>query len=78
MKLEAKLGNPVLIFIYTLAVPSVGCAIGMHYRAAPGLALCFVVGGAAVMVVHDLVSGILLLWGTAEFLRRKRMSFVAG
>ena len=66
MKLQARLGHPVLIFIYTLAILLVGCAIGAHWKRLSGNALWLVVGGAILMVIHDMATGIVWFWITAK------------
>lgn len=69
MKLHLSLANPFLVFVYSLAILLVGCAIGMHWKGSPELALSLVIGGATAMVIHDLVSGFLMFWATTKFAR---------
>lgn len=68
MKMEATLGNPVLIFIYTFSVLLLGCAIGAHWHFS-GAALGLVVAAAVLMAIHDLATGILWCWITAKWMR---------
>jgi len=62
MKIHATLGNPFLIFLYSLAILVLGCAIGIHWKAASGTAFCLAVLGALLMVIHDLAMGVLWFW----------------
>lgn len=59
-KLTVSLGNPFLIFVWSMAMLSLGCAIGIHWHATPGIAFCAAAVGAIFMVLHDLGMG--LLW----------------
>jgi hypothetical protein len=69
MKMQASLGNPILIFIYTFAVLLLGCAIGAHWHRISGTAFCLVLAGAALMVIHDMATGVLWFWITANLAR---------
>lgn len=62
MKLYASLGNPFLIFLYSLAILLFGCAVGLHWKATPGGALCLAGLGALLMVIHDMAMGVLWFW----------------
>lgn len=53
MKMTASLGNPVLIFLYSLAILLLGCAIGLHWKGASGTACWLAALGALLMVIHD-------------------------
>lgn len=66
MKMTATLGNPFLVFLYSLAILMFGCAIGVHWKATPCLAFCMTTIGAVLMVIHDLATGILGFWITAR------------
>lgn len=50
--------NPILVFIQSLALLLIGCAIGIHWRtsAVVWIAAC----GALLTVIHDLLEG--LVW----------------
>jgi multisubunit Na+/H+ antiporter MnhB subunit len=74
MKITASLGNPFLIFIYSLAILLLGCAIGLHWKASPGLALCLSAPGALLMVIHDMAMGVLWFWITARMFAKARQS----
>jgi len=54
-----SLGNPVLIFVYSLAILLLGCAIGMHWYQSRASAIWISVAAAALMVVHDTLTGLL-------------------
>lgn len=66
MGMHVRLGNPLLIFVYSLSILLLGCAIGLYWKAAPGMALCLALIGALLMVIHDLVTGILWFSVTAK------------
>jgi hypothetical protein len=70
MKLEMTLGNPILIFIYGLALLLFGCAIGIHWHATPAVAVGLALLGAALMVLHEMFTAILWFWITAACVRR--------
>ena len=59
MQIRLQLANPVLIFMYSLVLLLLGCAIGMHWSKSPRLAIWFAVGAALLMVIHDLLEGII-------------------
>src|ERR1035438_10530403 len=60
MKMEMQSGNLLLVFIYSLSLLLIGCAVGMHWRGSPSVALCITIFGAALFVLHELV--MFLLW----------------
>ena len=59
MKVEMQSGNLLLVFIYSLSLLVIGCAIGMHWRRSPSVALCLTILGAALFVLHELVTVLL-------------------
>jgi len=65
-KLTVSLGNPFLILIYSLGLLLLGCAIGLHWKATPGLAFGIAALGAVLMVIHDMAMGVLWFWVTAK------------
>ena len=65
MKMTATLGNPLLIFLYSLAILLLGCAIGVHLKATPGTACWVAALGALLMVVHDMAMGVFWFWAAA-------------
>ena len=66
MQMSVTLGNPFLMFLYSLATLLLGCAIGLHWEAAPGMALCLATLGALLMVIHDLATGAVRFWIIAK------------
>lgn len=60
MKMEMQSSNLLLVFIYSLALLFVGCAIGMYFRGSPSVALSIAILGAALFVLHEVVT--LLIW----------------
>ena len=60
MKMEMQSGSLLLVFIYSLSLLLIGCAVGMHWRGSPSVALCLTILGAAPFVLHELVT--VLFW----------------
>ena len=58
--MQVRLANPVLVFISSIALLLFGCAIGIHWRKTPSVAVWIAVCGALLMVVHDLLAA--LVW----------------
>ena len=74
MHMNVRLANPFLIFIYSVILLMLGCAIGIHWRAHPGTALLLAVGGAVLMVIHDLGMGFLWFLITAKmYVKRQQL-----
>ena len=72
-KIHMQLGNPFLIAIYSLALLSIGAAIGAWWGHSPHVAIWMVVLGAGLMVAHDMLSfSIIFLVSTACALRASR------
>ena len=69
MKMEMQSGNLLLVFIYSLSLLLIGCAVGMHWRGAPSVAICLSILGAALFVLHELVT-VLVWFGTTAVLTR--------
>ena len=69
MKMEMQSGNLFLVFIYSLSLLLIGCAVGMHWRGSPSVALCLAILGAALFVLHELVT-VLLWFGATAVLTR--------
>lgn len=65
MKMTASLGNPLLIFLYSLAILLLGCAVGLHWKGAPGTACWVAALGALFMVIHDIAMGVFWFWAAA-------------
>ena len=69
MKMQATLGHPILIFLYTFSVFVMGSAAGAHLKRLSGTAFCLAFAGAVLMVIHDMATGILWFWVTATLRR---------
>lgn len=69
MNMEMRSGNLLLVFIYSLSLLLVGCAIGIHWRGSPSTALCLAILGAALFVLHELVTLLCWFWATAAWTR---------
>jgi len=68
--IKISLGQPVLIFIYSLVLLLVGCAIGRHWYQTRASAIWIAVAAAALMVMHDMLTG--LLFASLTFRRFQR------
>lgn len=71
MKLEARSPNLLLVFLYSLFLLLIGCAIGIHWSASPATASCLAILGASVFVLHELVT-VLFWFGVTAFWIRMR------
>ena len=69
MKMQATLGNPILIMVYSTALLFIGCAVGMHWAHTPATALWLCIAGGLLMAVHDTATGVLWFWLTARWAR---------
>lgn len=69
MNMEMRSGNLLLVFIYSLSLLLIGCAIGMHWRVSPATAVCLAILGAALFVLHELVTVLVWFWATAAWTR---------
>jgi hypothetical protein len=73
-EIHLQLGHPILIVIYSLALLSIGAAIGVRWGHYPHVAIWMVVLGAGLMVAHDMLSfSIIFLVSTAWALRASRV-----
>jgi membrane protein YdbS with pleckstrin-like domain len=70
--IRISLGHPVLIFIYSLALLLVGCAIGMHWYQSRASAIWIAVAAAALMVVHDMLTGFMFAALTLRRFQREQ------
>jgi hypothetical protein len=52
--------NLLLVFLYSLSLLLIGCALGMHWRGSPATVVCAAILGATLFVLHEFVA--LLLW----------------
>jgi hypothetical protein len=75
MKVRVTAGDPILIFIYSLALLILGGAIGIRWGATWG-ALRVALIGAALMIVHDWILTVILLWRAAKSARSGRFERV--
>jgi multisubunit Na+/H+ antiporter MnhB subunit len=62
-------GNLFLIFIQSVFMLLFGCTIGMHWHGSPGTAFCLTILGAALWVLHELIT-VLLWFGATAFWTR--------
>lgn len=76
-----KLGNPILIGVYSLALLAFGAAIGCRWGQTPHYVILMIVIGALLMVIHDLATGILIFrisMAWAQKVSRKRVEPAEG
>ena len=71
-KLTVTFANPFLIFIWSLAMLSLGCAIGIHWSTTPDMAFCVAAIGALLMVIHDMVMSVLWFMAAAMLLKAQQ------
>jgi hypothetical protein len=69
MRMQVRFGNPILIFIYSLALLLFGCAIGMSWPKTPLVVLRIAFAGGALMIIHDLLMTFLWFSATAIWIR---------
>jgi hypothetical protein len=55
-----RLGDPFLIGVSSLALLALGAAIGANCAFAPHEVVLFVIIGALLMIVHDMVTGVVI------------------
>ena len=67
MHVRVRLANPALIFIHSLALLLVGCAIGIHWSKSLGTAVWITICAALLMVLHDLLEGLIWFGITAKW-----------
>ena len=68
--MKMSLGNPVLIFLYSLALLLFGCAIGIHWSNSLWSASKVALLGAALMIIHDWATAAVFFWLTAQWFRK--------
>jgi len=71
---KVQLGHPVLIFIYSLALLLIGCAIGMHWHQSRSTAIWIAISGAVLTVIYESISGFIWCRFTAAWIRKNRRS----
>jgi len=69
MRMQVRFGNPILIFIYSLALLLIGCAIGSWWPKTPLVALGIALAGGVLMIIHDLLMTFLWFSATAIWIR---------
>ena len=72
MKMEMQSPNLLLVFIYSLSLLLIGCAIGMQWHGSPSTAMSAAILGAALFVLHELVT--MLLWFAATAVLTRMMT----
>jgi uncharacterized membrane protein YhaH (DUF805 family) len=68
--MRMRLGSPFLIGIYSLALLSIGAAIGARWAHSPHTAAWMVLLGAVLMVVHDVLTGAIMFFVSAAWASR--------
>jgi hypothetical protein len=56
-EMKVQLGHPVVIFVHSLALLLIGCAIGSHWHTSRTAAILIAVSGAALVVINEMISG---------------------
>jgi hypothetical protein len=54
--MKVRLGHPVVIFIHSLALLLIGCAIGMHWHPSRLAATWITVCGALLVVMNEMIT----------------------
>jgi uncharacterized membrane protein YhhN len=67
MKMEMQLANPLLVFIYSLSLLVLGCAVGIYWHATPSIAVGLAIAGASLMVLHDTLTSLIWFWIAAKW-----------
>ena len=65
-----QLANPLLIFIYSLSLFLLGCAVGIYWHSAPPVAVGLAIAGASLMVLHDTLTSLIWFWIAAMWSRK--------
>jgi hypothetical protein len=73
-EMKVRLGHPVLIFIHSLALLLIGCAIGMHWHQSHSVAIWIAFSGAVLIVINEMISGFWWMSLTAWWIRKHRHS----
>jgi len=69
MQFQVTFGNPILIFVHSLALLLMGDAIGILWRTEPVTAFSIALLGASFMVVHDTFMTAIWCWIVARWMR---------
>jgi len=67
MKMEMKLANPLLIFIYSLSLLLLGIAGGIYWHPTPSVAVGLAAVGGLLMVLHDTLTSLIWFWIAAKW-----------
>jgi hypothetical protein len=70
--MTVKLGDPLLVFIWSVGLLLLGCAIGMHWHASSSTAVAIAFAGSLLVVIEQMVTVVLCCFVTAAWLRRQR------
>jgi dTDP-4-dehydrorhamnose 3,5-epimerase-like enzyme len=73
-EMTVRLGHPVVIFIHSVALLLIGCAIGMHWHQSHSAAIWIAVSGAVLVVINEMISCFWWVSLTAWWIRRHRHS----
>jgi hypothetical protein len=73
MKMQATLGHPILITLYSAALLLFGCAVGVRFSHALPTALWLCAAGSVLVAVHDLATGFVWFWLAATWVRSVKM-----
>jgi hypothetical protein len=67
MNMHVRLGNPFLIFLYSLALLLLGVAVGMKWHANLCRAIDVALLAAVLMVIHDTCTALLWMWAAGKW-----------
>jgi hypothetical protein len=71
-EMKVRLGHPVVIFIHSVALLLLGCAIGMHWHHSRTTALWIAVTGGVLIVINETISALILFYFTALWIRKSK------
>jgi hypothetical protein len=71
-EMKVRLGHPIVIFIHSVALLLLGCAIGMHWHQSRSTAIWMAVSGAVLIVINEMISALILFYFTALWMRREK------
>lgn len=69
MKMQATLGHPILITLYSAALLLFGCAVGVRFHHTLPTTLWLCAAASILVAVHDLATGFVWFWLTAKWVR---------
>lgn len=73
-EMKIQLGHPVLIFIHSVSLLMIGCAIGMHWHQSRSAAFWIAISGAVLTVIYESISGFIWCCFTASLIYKNRRS----